>query len=123
MKDYIKLRCENTDFDDDFPDDLIRRREVYAMLDDIGGAGAEEDYFKGWDAAIDAACDALMDVDSVMPATVDVETLARLFAHGKWNLHDGKTWCSVCGKSNKAYNPPYCPHCGAKMDLEEWNES
>ena len=39
--------------------------------------------------------------------------------HGKWNLHDGKTWCSVCGKSNKAYNPPYCPHCGAKMDLEE----
>ena len=23
MKDYIKLRCENTDFDDDFPDDLI----------------------------------------------------------------------------------------------------
>ena len=50
MKDYIKLRCENTDFDDDFPDDLIRRREVYAMLDDIGGAGAEEDYFKGWDA-------------------------------------------------------------------------
>lgn len=122
MKDYIKLRCENTDFDDDFPDDLIRRREVYAMLDDIGGAVAEEDYFKGWDAAIDAACDTLMDVDSVMPATVDVETIARLFAHGKWNLHDGKTWCSVCGNSNKAYNPPYCPHCGAKMDGGNENE-
>ena len=35
MKDYIKLRCENTDFDDDFPDDLIRRREVYQPLHQI----------------------------------------------------------------------------------------
>lgn len=116
MKNYIKLQYDNLDFEDDVPDDLVRRREVYAMLNHIGGAGAEEDYFKGWDKAIDEACDLLGDVDSVMPVTVGAETLARLFAHGKWNLHDGKTWCSVCGKSNKAYNPPYCPHCGAKMD-------
>lgn len=118
MKQYIKLQYDNLDFDG-IPDDLIRRREVYAMLNDIGGAGAEEEYFKGWDAAVDTACDQLNDVDSVMPVTVDVEALARMLAHGKWDLHDGKTWCSICRQSNKAYNSPYCPHCGAKMDLEE----
>lgn len=39
--------------------------------------------------------------------------------HARWNDADGKTWCSVCGKSNKAYRSPYCPHCGAKMEQEE----
>jgi uncharacterized paraquat-inducible protein A len=38
--------------------------------------------------------------------------------HGQWEEHDGKTWCSECNQSNKAYKPPYCPHCGAKMDGE-----
>lgn len=32
-----------------------------------------------------------------------------------WDDIDGKTWCSRCGASNKAYKSPYCPHCGAKM--------
>ena len=36
--------------------------------------------------------------------------------HGRWIDRDGKTWCSLCDMSNKAYKPPYCPHCGAKMD-------
>ena len=36
--------------------------------------------------------------------------------HGEWIDRDGKTWCSVCHASNKQYKPPYCPHCGAKMD-------
>lgn len=26
-----------------------------------------------------------------------------------------KSVCSECGKTNKRYEPPYCPHCGAKM--------
>lgn len=61
-------------------------------------------------------CDYVVSVESIENApTIEAEPVR----HGKWNLHDGKTWCSVCGKSNKAYNPPYCPHCGAKMDLEE----
>jgi uncharacterized paraquat-inducible protein A len=38
--------------------------------------------------------------------------------HGQWEEHDDKTWCSECNQSNKAYKPPYCPHCGAKMDKE-----
>lgn len=36
--------------------------------------------------------------------------------HGRWEDRDGKTWCSLCQASNKQYKPPYCPHCGAKMD-------
>lgn len=46
--------------------------------------------------------------------TVDAEPVR----HGKWIEHDGKTWCSLCDASNKAYKPPFCPHCGARMDEE-----
>lgn len=36
--------------------------------------------------------------------------------HAHWIDRDGKTWCSNCDASNKQYKPPYCPHCGARMD-------
>lgn len=43
--------------------------------------------------------------------------------HAKWIKHyikignfDWKYKCSICGKFNKQYSPPYCPHCGAEMD-------
>lgn len=36
--------------------------------------------------------------------------------HGEWIEFRGKTWCSLCHASNKQYKPPFCPHCGAKMD-------
>lgn len=36
--------------------------------------------------------------------------------NGRWIEHDKKTWCTLCGKSNKDYKPPFCPHCGARMD-------
>lgn len=46
--------------------------------------------------------------------------------HGKWErriveengVAEMKSVCSECGKTNKRYEPPYCPHCGAKMDKE-----
>lgn len=46
--------------------------------------------------------------------------------HGKWECRivekngvaEMKSVCSECGKTNKRYEPPYCPHCGAKMDKE-----
>lgn len=44
--------------------------------------------------------------------TIDAEPVR----HGRWEKRDGKTWCSLCGASNKAYEPPYCPHCGNPMD-------
>jgi uncharacterized paraquat-inducible protein A len=36
--------------------------------------------------------------------------------HARWIDRDDKTWCSRCDASNKQYKPPYCPHCGARMD-------
>ena len=43
--------------------------------------------------------------------------------HGRWETRmiDGeeKACCSGCGQPNKQYKPPYCPHCGAKMDKEK----
>lgn len=59
--------------------------------------------------------------------TADVQEVK----HGKWTLrHEGtykraKCYCSVCGKSNgiggiiNNQKKPYCPNCGAKMDLED----
>lgn len=58
MKDYIETQYKNLDFT--IPDDYVSRREVYAMLDYIGGTDADEAYFQGWDAAIDEACSLLM---------------------------------------------------------------
>ncbi len=39
-------------------------------------------------------------------------------AHAHWIEKFCKVYCSACEKSNKAYQPPYCPHCGARMDEE-----
>lgn len=64
MKDYIETQYKNLDFT--IPDDYVSRREVYAMLDYIGGADADEAFYQGWDAAIDEACSLLNDVDSAM---------------------------------------------------------
>lgn len=65
MKEYIQQQYDNLDLDN-IPDDLVHRREVYAMLNAIGGTGAKDEYYKGWDAAIDEACGSLNDV---APAT------------------------------------------------------
>ena len=48
--------------------------------------------------------------------------------HGWWIWKDGKCFCSACSKQGEpkcVYQDgavdeyPYCPECGAKMDLEE----
>ena len=49
---------------------------------------------------------------------------AKEVQHGKWEhsiveengVAEMKSVCSECGKTNKRYEPPYCPHCGARMD-------
>lgn len=45
--------------------------------------------------------------------------------HGRWEWRGGIPWCSNCGEMPPGYSyegdvntTPYCPNCGAKMDLE-----
>lgn len=43
--------------------------------------------------------------------------------HARWEIRiiEGKekACCSHCNQPNKLYTPPYCPHCGARMDKED----
>lgn len=46
--------------------------------------------------------------------------------HGRWEMRptgmatdtvpEYKAYCTACNEPNKQYRPPFCPHCGAKMD-------
>lgn len=46
--------------------------------------------------------------------------------HGQWEMRptgmatdtdpEYKAYCTVCNEPNKQYQPPFWPHCGAKMD-------
>lgn len=63
----------------------------------------------------------IFDIINTQPAA-DVEEVK----HGEWidklvecnGVAEIKSVCSLCGNPNKRYKPPYCPHCGAKMDKE-----
>ena len=86
--------------------DLISLEEAIKMIRENGLRG--EGYSR------EEREDNLVDMLECLPA-VD----AAPVVHAHWIDRDGKTWCSECGASNKAYKPPFCPHCGAKMDKEE----
>ena len=42
---------------------------------------------------------------------------AEPIRHGRWIDCSNGWMCSVCGQDN-TYDKPYCPNCGAKMDLK-----
>ena len=57
-----------------------------------------------------------------------IETLkAEPIKHGRWIMkqhllfHQQLPYCSECGKTG-IFVYDYCPHCGAKMDLDEVKE-
>ena len=45
--------------------DFVKRQDVYEMLNNIGGCNAADEYFKGWDAAIDGAINELEKLPSM----------------------------------------------------------
>lgn len=77
-----------------------------------------------WDGLIQAIFLPVVDLADIKNApTVEAEPVK----HGKWiwkrffitkHCTIPKVVCSVCNITNKQYTSPYCPHCGAKMDLE-----
>ena len=65
----------------------------------------------------------------------DTDDVVKVFVpvrHGRWEMRptgmatdtgpEYKAYCTVCNEPNKQYQPPYCPHCGAKMDGGADNE-
>lgn len=86
----------------------------YISIDQLWGC--ETCFWMGSNGKCRSDCDA---VESYRPAYSKFEFADVVpVVHGRWIDRDGKTWCSVCDVSNKQYKPPYCPHCGAKMDLK-----
>ena len=69
--------------------------------------------------------DAIIDILKVITPTADVQKIR----HGRWIEQvkirkDGKSrlvhWqCSLCGIFLGTSTANFCPHCGAKMDLED----
>lgn len=66
--------------------------------------------------------DCLMNGNRCVNPSYDVSQVR----HGRWikNTVNGeeKAVCSKCGATNKQYEPPFCPHCGAIMDLEQFGK-
>lgn len=100
-------------------DVLVRKLDNwYKDLVDI--YGQDDNYVKGYSDAINDIAD--------VPET-DIQEVK----HGYWTIrYEGrykraKCYCSVCDKSNgiggiiSNQKKPYCPNCGAKLDLEEEN--
>ena len=64
------------------------------------------------------------------PATISdrIRNMTDNELHGRWEMRptgmatdtgpEYKAYCTVCNEPNKQYQPPFCPHCGAKMDGE-----
>lgn len=72
------------------------------------------------DLAIEAISDDVPTAD-VAPIIHAKWEMGRVYVNGCEGSGEEKAFCSHCNKSNKQYTPPYCPHCGAKMDEEDGN--
>lgn len=68
-----------------------------------------------------------IDAEDIVQLIVDAPTVeAEPVRHGKWiddldengRLRSAWRKCSFCGGRNYSKKTPYCPNCGAKMDLE-----
>lgn len=68
----------------------------------------------------------LDEVSGVVDACPTVDAVPVV--HGRWEMRptgmatdtgpEYKAYCTVCNEPNKQYQPPFCPHYGAKMDGE-----
>ena len=67
---------------------------------------------------------AIRDIKALISVMPEVDAVP--VAHGRWiyeNDDPSMIPCSMCGYQVFRYNnTPYCPHCGAKMDLEEQHD-
>ena len=68
-----------------------------------------------------------VDEDTILDLVDSIPTVDAVpVVHGRWEMRptgrmtdtgpEYKAYCTVCNEPNKQYQPPFCPHCGAKMD-------
>ena len=96
--------------------EYIERQALRKILDQWRVAHADVDDADGFDLLEDVIRE------------VDAQTAADVapVVHGRWEMRptgmaadtgpEYKAYCTVCNEPNKQYQPPFCPHCGAKMD-------
>ena len=60
------------------------------------------------------------DIDN-MPTVDAVPVVHGRWKPGRFNLETGnyEEQCTRCRNFSKEYGKPYCPNCGAKMDIED----
>ena len=75
--------------------DALQGKEVRGTIGDISG-----DFIPAFEIAL--------------APTID----AAPIRHGRWIDCSNGWMCSECNMDN-TYDKPYCPNCGAKMDLED----
>ena len=100
--------------------ELIRKTDVLNLLSDLGGTGAMRGtWADGWDQAIDAVFDAVMEMD---PA----DEARRESTSGQWiEDESGYTRCSECRYMPDKYERigAFCPSCGACMACDPEEET
>lgn len=94
-------------------------KEAAIEVFEWGDADVIEDYGDGSDFGFSRG--AIKSAINSIPAA-DVAPVV----HGWWEMRptgmatdtgpEYKAYCTVCNEPNKQYQPPFCPHCGAKMD-------
>lgn len=93
--------------------------ERQAVIDLLKGAGEESGSpVVDIELMIEAVQDDISAAD-VAPIIHAKWEMRRVYVNGCEGSGEEKAFCSHCNKSNKQYTPPYCPHCGAKMDEED----
>lgn len=92
-------------------DDYISRQVILKHLEKCKGQPPEMCYTFAVLTAIESFVKSQPAADV---APVVYARWVKRFVNGK-----EKAVCTNCGKPNKQYTPPYCPHCGAIMDLKD----
>lgn len=84
-------------------------------------------FFMNMDAGRRCPCSTLLTPEEFTEYLDEIPTAdVAPVVHGRWEMRptgmatdtgpEYKVYCTVCNEPNKQYQPPYCPHCGAKMD-------
>lgn len=96
--------------------------ERQAVIDLLKGAGEESgSQVVDIELMIEAVQDDISAADAA-PIIHAKWEMRRVYVNGCEGSGEEKAFCSHCNKSNKQYTPPYCPHCGAKMEEEDEND-